>query len=65
MWFYFYQVEVFDEEERAMVVKCGTVAATSLTEVAEKVCNYYGEEQINELKIRIIENSEGGLLEDN
>lgn len=64
MWFYGYEVEVFDENEKKMVIRCGTVAAATLIEATEKICNYYGEAQINEIKLHIIEDSEGGIIEE-
>ena len=58
MWFYWYKVYYFDEcegEYGKMVTKTGITVGESISKAMENISQYYGEKEIENVEIRVIQ----------
>ena len=62
LWFYFYILEYWDEISEQTDEDCGFVQAKSFSEAALKISKCYGEDNINKLKIKIVEDGDSEIL---
>lgn len=64
MFFYKYEVQYYDDFKGYSLIKTGLTCGESTVEVVERLASYYGDDNISELSIQIIDESEAGVLED-
>ena len=60
-WFYYYTLEYWDEILERLAKDCGFVRAESFNDALSQITDWYGEKDINEIKISTIENGDGPL----
>lgn len=60
--FYFYIVNYWDEISEQADEDCGFIQAESLHKATLKVSNYYGENCINKVEIRVVEEGDSSVL---
>lgn len=60
-WFYCYTLEYWDELSECLANDCGFVRAESFNDAVSQITGWYGEKDINEIKISTIEDGDGPL----
>lgn len=63
MFMYDYDIRYYDEESRQSRAAMGFVAATSWNEAVTKIVDYYGEDLVYDIRCRIMDNTEEGIIE--
>ncbi len=62
MWLYKYHIVFYDDIEYKMKSDCGIVAAETFAEAMTKIAGYFGENHIDEIEIKVIDNSQNGMM---
>lgn len=63
MYLYYYKIEYYDEYDEKIRITTGIVPAETLIQAIEKICNWYGEENINECKLEYVNVDDTELIE--
>nr|DAJ82869.1 MAG TPA: hypothetical protein [Caudoviricetes sp.] len=58
---YKFEVKWYDEIGQKTLMSKGLVAATTYTEAAQKLSHMFGEDLVNNMAIRCLSDSEGGV----
>lgn len=61
LWFYFYTIKYWDEFSETEAEDCGFVRAISHKDAVSQVSDWYGEDYINSITMKICEDGDGPL----
>ncbi len=62
-WMHKYEVEFYSSVDKEVLTRYGIVVAETWTEAATKLSEYYGEDDINYMRIEVIADTENGVME--
>lgn len=63
MYLYYYKIEYYDDYDEKNRITTGIVPAETLIQAIEKICNWYGEKNINECKLEYVNVDDTELIE--